>query len=122
MLARQAVSVPAPKHAADPAAEHIRDPHGINIGDRWSAEDGDGIAPAISTLVDPESYLRVVHIDDIRQAVTIHIADQNAPWVIAPRKMRAILHVNPLAPVTVTEVGPVFHVPIADQRDRQSVV
>ena len=57
VVARQAIGVAAPEHAADAAAEHIDEAHGIHVGDRRRAEDGDGIAPAVAALVDPRVTL-----------------------------------------------------------------
>ena len=117
MVAGQAIGVAAPEHAADSAAEHIHETHGIHIGDRRRARDGDRIAPAVAALVDPESDLGIVHIDDIRQAIAIHIADQDAPGVIAVGKPRAVLHVDALAPIAVAEVGPVLDVAVVHESD-----
>ena len=61
--------------------------------------------------------LRVVDVDDVGQAIAIHVADQDALGVVAVGEARAVPHVNALAPVAVAEVRPVLDVAVVDQDD-----
>ena len=75
VVAGPAIGIAAPEHAADAAAEHIYETHGIHVGDRRGAQNGERIAPTVAALVHPQGDLGIFRIDNIRQAITIHIAD-----------------------------------------------
>ena len=79
--------------------------------------DFDGIAPAVAALVDPERDLAVLHVKDVCPTVTVHVFHEDAIRVITVRKARAILHMETLAPVPVTTIGPILDVAVIDQYD-----
>ncbi len=82
--------------ADDSAAQQIHKANGVDVRDGGRAHNLDGIAPAISALVDPDSNMGVIHIDDVRQAVSIYIAHQNALGVVAMGETWAVVHVDAL--------------------------
>ena len=111
------VGIRAPQHAADAAAEQVDQAHGVHVGDRGRAVDLDRIAPAVAALVDPQRHLAVVDIDDVGEAVAIHIAEQDALRIIAVGEARAVAHGDALAPVAMAQVRPVLDVAVVDQDD-----
>src|SRR5260370_22616946 len=86
--------------------------------------DLDRLAPIITRLVDPECDFHVIDVDEIRQAITVYVAKQDALRIISPRKTRpasilglAASHRHPLPPVAVAEVWPILDNTVIDQDD-----
>src|SRR5579885_3177722 len=84
MLARINGRVRTPKHTRDTTAEHVHQAHRIHVCDWRRSFDHDGmLAPRIAAMIDPEHDLSVVHIDDIRQTIPVHITNEDAPGIVA---------------------------------------
>ena len=82
------------------------------------------IAPGVAVPVDPDGDAPGRDIDEIRHAVAIHIADEEALGIKADPgeedcvlEARAVAHGDASAPATVASIGPVLDMPILDQED-----
>ena len=70
-----------------PGAEQIHQPKVDRVRDRRRAGDRNRLAPAVASTVQPEGDPRMVDIDQVRQAVTIDIAQEHSGWIPAVRKI-----------------------------------
>ena len=115
--ARKRRDVGAPQHAGGSDAEEIDQAYGVDIGDGRCALDHDGIAPGIAALIDPQGDPAILDIDDVGETIAIHVADEDALRIVAKGQSRSVGHVDPLAPIAVTEVWPIIDAAGMHERD-----
>ncbi|GJE41268.1 hypothetical protein AEGHOMDF_0430 [Methylobacterium soli] len=116
-VALAAVGRAGPENALDARTQDVRQADRRWIGDGRRAGDGDGRAPAIAALIDPERHAVGADIDDVGQAVAVHVADKDPARVVAVGESRAIRHMDALAPAAPAEVRPVVDIAVIDERD-----
>src|SRR6266478_9422397 len=59
----------------------------------------------------------ILDIEKVREPIPVHVAEQNAPGIVAERKARTILHSQPPAPIAVAEIGPVLYSAAVNEHD-----
>ena len=117
ILTRHAPCIRTPQNSGNSSALHVSYANCVHVCDRWCALDDDGFAPAIASLTDPERDPCIVYIDQVCYPVPIHVTHQNASGVVSVRKAGIVPHGNTSAPVTMSQIGPVFNVAIIDEND-----
>jgi len=107
--------IATPKDAAGAGSEQVRDPQAFQLAGGRRSYNCDRVAPAVAAAVDPHRGLAGSDVDEVREAVSVDIAEQQAPRVVPKRQLRARRHPHPAAPPAVAEVRPVFDGAIVDE-------
>ena len=115
--AAAAVGISSPQQAADAVAEKVGRLNGVDPGQGRRAANRDAVAPAISRTVDPQADFAIGDIEQVRQAIAVHVREQHASGIKIEWQSARDLSCDTRRPLAATEVGPVVETALMDDGD-----